>query len=64
MEEITGEGPFLRDGWVTENGRKLIHLPDEYKATRSAIHGNKVAMTHSSGLVTIIGLSETEDKTL
>lgn len=42
----------------------LIHIPDEYKPTHSAIHGNRVAMAHSSGLVTIIGLSETGDRTL
>lgn len=61
---FTDEGPFLRDGWAMENERKLMHIPDGYKATLSAIHSSKVAMDHSSGLVTIIGFNKTDDKTL
>lgn len=63
-ERVTGEGVFLRGDWVMDGGKELIHLPDEYKATHSAIHGNRVAMSHLSGLVTVIGLDATEGKTL
>ncbi|CAI7582049.1 unnamed protein product [Penicillium bialowiezense] len=46
---------FIEQDWITLNGKKVLWLPREARATSSAIHGNLLALGHASGLVSFIG---------
>ncbi|KAK4096131.1 hypothetical protein N658DRAFT_436742, partial [Parathielavia hyrcaniae] len=43
---------FVDDDWVTRNGKGVIWLPTDYRATCVAVHGQTLILGHASGQVT------------
>lgn len=53
----------MHNNWIMEGGKKLIHLPVEYRF-RTCSFGNRVAIAGKSSSVMVIGLSADERKTV
>ncbi|EAQ91099.1 hypothetical protein CHGG_03034 [Chaetomium globosum CBS 148.51] len=43
---------FVDDDWVIINGKRVLWLPADYRATCVAVHGHALILGHSSGRVT------------
>jgi WD40 repeat protein len=43
---------FVGDEWVTRNGKSVLWLPRDYRATCVAVHGQTLILGHASGQVT------------
>ncbi|KAK4102531.1 WD40 repeat-like protein [Parathielavia hyrcaniae] len=43
---------FVGDDWVTRNGKWVLWLPTDYRATCVAVHGQTLILGHASGQVT------------
>ncbi|KAL2270157.1 hypothetical protein VTJ83DRAFT_2341 [Remersonia thermophila] len=48
---------FVEEEWVTRDGKRLLWLPAEYRATRVAVRGNTVVLAHRLGRVTFFRFS-------
>ena len=42
---------FVGDDWVTRNGKSVLWLPVDYRATCVAVHGHTLILGHASGQV-------------
>lgn len=62
-DKMVGEGVYVHNNWIMEGGKKLIHLPVEYRF-RTCSFGNRVAIAGKSSSVMVIGLSADERKTV
>ena len=51
---------FVSNDWVTRNGKSLLWLPDDYRATCVAVHGRTLILGHASGQVTFFWFAFTE----
>ena len=58
VDGATAEAPpmFLQGSWITKDGKRLLWLPPQYRATCSAFHENRFGLGHSSGLVSFLEL--------
>lgn len=45
---------FISIPWVSRGNEKILWLPPEYRPTYSAVHGSRVALSCSSGRVTVM----------
>ena len=57
-EKVTAKASpmFLEGNWIVKDGKKLLWLPPQYRATCSAFHKNRFGLGHSSGLVSFLEL--------
>ncbi|EIT74723.1 WD40 repeat protein [Aspergillus oryzae 3.042] len=62
-DKMVGEGVYVHNNWIMEGGKKLIHLPVEYRF-RTCSFGSRVAIASKSSSVMVIGLSADERKTV
>ncbi len=51
---------FVGDDWVTGNGKSVLWLPADYRATCVAVHGHTLILGHASGQVTFFLFAFTE----
>ncbi|KAK4233816.1 hypothetical protein C8A03DRAFT_38447 [Achaetomium macrosporum] len=51
---------FVRDDWVTRDGRSFLWLPADYRGTCVAVHGHTLTLGHASGQVTFFRFAFTE----
>ena len=51
---------FVRDDWVIRDGRSILWLPADYRATCVAVHGLTLVLGHASGQVTFFWFAFTE----
>ena len=50
----------VRDDWVMRDGRSVLWLPVDYRATCVAVHGPTLVLGHASGRVTFLRFAFTE----
>ena len=51
---------FVGDDWVTRDGKSVLWLPVDYRATCVAVHGHTLILGHASGQVTFFRFAFTE----
>jgi WD40 repeat protein len=51
---------FVDDNWVIIDGKRILWLPADYRATCVAVHGHTLILGHSSGRVTFFHFTFTE----
>ncbi len=51
---------FVDNDWVTRNGKTILWLPPNYRATCVAVHGQTLILGHASGQVTFFRFAFTE----
>ena len=51
---------FVGDDWVTRNGKSVLWLPADYRATCVAVYGPTLTLGHVSGQVTFFRFAFTE----
>ena len=51
---------FVNDDWVIRDGRSILWLPADYRATCVAVHGLTLILGHASGQVTFFRFAFTE----
>ncbi len=52
---------FVGDDWVTRNGKSVLWLPADYRATCVAVHDYTLMLGHATGQVTFFRFAFTED---
>ena len=53
-QEQSMHGISVNDEWVTQDGQNLLWLPQDYRATCSALFNNTLVLGHRSGRVTFL----------
>ena len=51
---------FVGDDWVTRDGKSVLWLPVDYRATCVAVYGHTLILGHASGQVTFFRFAFTE----
>lgn len=51
---------FVGDDWVTKNGKSVLWLPADYRATCVAVHGETLILGHASGQMAFFRFAFTE----
>ncbi|KAJ5992489.1 hypothetical protein N7451_008213 [Penicillium sp. IBT 35674x] len=45
---------FIEEQWINLNGKSVLWLPPDFRASCSAIHGNSLALGHASGRISFL----------
>ncbi|KAI0388198.1 hypothetical protein F5Y17DRAFT_453758 [Xylariaceae sp. FL0594] len=59
-QKLSSGSLFVDGDWITRNGRRLLWLPVDYRATCVAVHGHTLVLGHRSGQVTFLRFAFTE----
>ncbi|GAB1318168.1 hypothetical protein MFIFM68171_08378 [Madurella fahalii] len=51
---------FIDNDWVTQNGKSVLWLPADYRATCAAIFGHTLVLGHASGQITFFRFASAE----
>jgi WD40 repeat protein len=53
-QKLSTSTVFVRDDWITQDGKNILWLPPDYRAGCTAFYNNMLALGHASGQVTFL----------